>query len=244
MLSKTLLRNSQEAPNPLGIGNTVLLLHMENSIGLVDSSIYNSQVVTPSGSDAQITTNEKKFGNSSLWAGNDRGIYVSHNAQNQLYDHDFTIEGFFWLSDTSKTYGHRIIGTYDSPMLPTTDSKFLVAANSTLHGYGLILFVTDAYRNEIFSIQYKSSLLESHRWYHFAVVRAGNTFSLYLDGNLIGQNTPTQDIHFSANRIWIASGETFGEFSGYLDEIRIKKSVVYTNNFVVPTAPFNTLGET
>lgn len=236
MLNNFLLKNSEI---DLGIGNTVLLLHMENSIGLVDSSINNSRVMLRSGSDAKLSTNEKKFGDSGLWSSNDAGIYVPRNPQNQLYDHDFTIEGFFWLHDQYKFYGHRIIGTYGSPVLSLTDCNWLILVNGSLFQYGITFFVSNQ-DNEIFSIRH-TPYLNNNRWYHFAVVRAGNTFSLYLDGNLVGQKTQTQYIHFGANDIYIATSENGGQFSGYLDEIRIKKTVEYTSNFAVPTAPFNTL---
>ena len=218
-----------------------MLLHMENSIGLVDSSIYNSQVMIRSGSDAKLSTSEKKFGDSGLWSSNNLGIYIPSNPQNTLDDHDFTIEGFFWLYEHTKHYGHRIIGTYGSPASSLTGNKWLIAANGWGFGYGIIFYITDAYSANVLMTIYTTPFLDAMRWYHFAVVRNGNTFSLYLDGILVASQTVSQPIRFDTGDICLATSENDvgGQFSGYLDEIRIKKAVVYTGNFTVPTLPFS-----
>ncbi|MCX7894676.1 MAG: LamG domain-containing protein, partial [Thermoanaerobaculum sp.] len=103
--------------------------------------------------------------------------------------------------------------------------------------------------------------LSANTWHHVAVTRAlAGQMRIFLNGILDGQgNGPAGNISYRAGRstswpndpfLVIAAEKhdydpgTYPSFSGWLDEVRISKTVRYTANFSPPTAPFTTDGAT
>lgn len=90
-------------------------------------------------------------------------------------------------------------------------------------------------------------------WYHVTVTRSGDTFRVYVDGNLVGITTQAGSIDNSSDVLSIGVlrdqfiyGDTFGQppnndpFVGWLDELAIWKGVAkYTASPVFPSAEFD-----
>ncbi len=99
-------------------------------------------------------------------------------------------------------------------------------------------------------------------WHHVAVTRRSNNGQLriFIDGVLDAQGTgPVGDVSYRNNRptsypasdpfIVIGAekhdaGAAYPSYNGFLDELRISKSIRYNGNFTVPSAPFTSDSKT
>ena len=66
-------------------------------------------------------------------------------------------------------------------------------------------------------------------WTHIVFVRDGNTFSLYFDGELVGQTTDTNAMVDTSNAFYIGNeGVSAAEpFCGYISNFRVIKGGAY-----------------
>lgn len=85
-------------------------------------------------------------------------------------------------------------------------------------------------------------------WYHYALVKSGSTFTMYLNGVAVGTSTTTQ--YSTANQslqIGTYNSGSYGgdNFSGYISNVRVVKgTAVYTSNFIPPTANLSAVTNT
>ena len=223
--------------------NVELLLHMNGSNGsttFTDSS-HNAFVITPRGG-AAINTAESKFGGASARFNRassqfldilNTGNTVRATQALDLGRGDFTIEAWINLntypSAAGYSSGYWIVGgggaSADAGVewyVEPTQIRFNIAAFSSptlvgYHGFDL------------------------NKWYHVAVVRQGNGFYMYVNGECIAVGFSTATSATLSNGFAIAAaeptgGSTGGNFDGWIDELRITKSVArYPGNFTPPT---------
>ena len=81
--------------------------------------------------------------------------------------------------------------------------------------------------------------LSANVWYHVAVVRAGNQYYLFRNGNLVDTATDGNVIHNSSNPLKIGAITELNRYmDGNLDEVRITKGLArWTENFTPPAGP-------
>jgi hypothetical protein len=60
-----------------------------------------------------------------------------------------------------------------------------------------------------------------NQWYHLAVTRSGNTFTIYVNGVAIGSGTSTRVIPTPNAPLTMGEAEGLGYMNGYLDEVSI-----------------------
>lgn len=184
--------------------------------------------LTPSG-PVQISTTKSQFGGSSakFSAGTSR-IDADMNVPNTG---DFTIEYWINQSDRSAIRGHFHI---QKPGVPS-GSYHLTAHTTTGVGGPMFVELTDETGAVEFSIT-TSQAVPDQTWRHIALVRSGNVFTVYSNGNSVGTATSSgvipQDNMFTIGRSLSQS------MSGYLDEFRISNVARYTSNFTPPTSAF------
>ena len=79
-------------------------------------------------------------------------------------------------------------------------------------------------------------------WYHLAVTRSGNVYTLYVDGSSVGSATYTTQQPGSGAYGFIGAETGQGAYlNGYIDDLRITKGVArYTSSFTPPTKSFPT----
>lgn len=83
-------------------------------------------------------------------------------------------------------------------------------------------------------------LLIANTWYHLALTRQGNVFSLYINGTLVKNATYTTFGNGSAPLIVGANDGTVPTvFSGYMSDIRVSSVCRWTTNFAPPTASYS-----
>lgn len=211
---------------------TVLLLHADGTNGstvILDSSL-NAKTIT---TDTAITTSNKKFGSASINCSTLTNKYLKVDAHSELYlgYDDFTIEMFFYkISGSSATYQRLLqIGSN------STNGGLWVVANRGV-GNECKPFV-DSYTGGYSSPAGLSSTITQDEWHHLAVTRSGETFKIWIDGVLAASGSKYYKVE--NYNVYIGSNENSAElFNGYIDEVRITKQAIYTENFTPPAYAF------
>lgn len=222
--------------------NNVLLLHGDGTNGaqnntFVDSS-SNNFTVTRNGNSTQGTFTPFSVGQRQWsWYFDGTGDYitVADNAALDLGTGDFTIECWVW-PDKSQPAAYPAImskGAYQG-----ANAWALVctpASNSVTFQYGATPSNIDA-----------TGALLPNVFSHLAVVRAGNTLTIYINGVSKATGTVTTDFS-NANSFVIGRYDTSGsnDFAGYISNLRlVKGTAVYTAAFTPPAGPLQSIANT
>lgn len=225
--------------------NVTLLLNMEGSDGsttFTDGSNTNRAI--SKGSSAEISVNQFKFGSSSLYLPGNSNSYLYTNGSNlgNFGSDDFTIE--IWSYITSGTFAGTSISKFDS--LYGNNNRSWILGPGVTSGQNRFAFnAFNSSQSTIVSLL--ASGYNTNQWYHVAVTREGNTFRLFVDGNMIDSASSSQSLESNSVPVTIGSRYNNGSYSqdpmtGYLDGVRITEGVArYTSNFSVPTAAFPAL---
>ena len=143
------------------------------------------------------------------------------NGFDEIKTGNWTVEGWFYFTDidgqqtlVGDTYGNTAgfyIYKQSNHRLGVYYSSLLVDGNATI---------------------------EADRWYHLAFVRNNGRTRIYIDGEVDAEGADTTNATVSAyyiadTRLSDESG-TSGEFVGYISNLRITNTAVYTSNFSVP----------
>ena len=84
-----------------------------------------------------------------------------------------------------------------------------------------------------------SSTLTNGTWYHVAVVRASNVYTLYVNGVSQGTWANSDAVAPPANRPYIgAVSDNSQVFDGLIQDVRVTRGARYTANFTPPTRSF------
>ena len=202
------------------------------------------------GGNVHTDTTTKKIGTASAqFDGTGDYLYVADSnttatTSDFVFTGDFTVEGWVYpnSSGSGEAYliAHWKSGAYSSGWAVQYDhdnNKFAAWVN----------FSTSAGNTETLT---QSGTSAEDAWYHIALTRSGNTYTLWLDG--VSQATATNAgtlVENSAVYLGIGAGVHTGGASyyldGFIDEVRISDTTRYTTNFTPSitafTADANTL---
>ena len=149
---------------------------------------------------------------------------------------DFTIEG--WLYKT-KTGNYPVI--FDTRESGNADAGgFFFGTDSSDYLY----FYTQS-TNAI-----KQTIISNFSWYHFALVKTGGTTTLYLNGQVSGTYSDSNNYSNDITKLGTSQQYTGGvqnnwNWGGYLSNIRIVVgSAVYTSAFTPPTSELKAISNT
>ena len=83
---------------------------------------------------------------------------------------------------------------------------------------------------------------KQYAWTHFAIVRKSGVTTMYINGIATGATYSASDDFGTSNTLTIGTvgdspGYSTTELSGYVSDLRVVRSSVYSSNFVVPNAP-------
>jgi len=223
----------REAPDPL----QALLLHFDGADGQTssgDSSGYANTVIF--NGNAHIEGADPRFGSGALVLdGSGDYVTIPKTGNFNYGTDDFTID--FWLNlDT----------------LPSNDYAFVFQGSNGSKYFELKIVWTGGVAcidtsSAIFGSQ--PSGIVPNQWYHIALVRSGNTATIYKDGAAIAVSDDISGADwgdFSSDLIIgavHASGFSDGHFlDGRMDEIRVTKGVArWMGNFTPPDSPYRDL---
>ena len=204
-----------------------LLLPFNGSNGATSESDLSNdnRTITFSGSNANISTAQSKFGGSSLYIGGD-GSKVEIGADGLDATGDFTFE--CWIYDTS-------VDNY--PQLAINSSNngfFLYLGNGATSGSNKVVRHWNGGSVTNFSTE-----LPQSQWYHFALVRSGSTVKLYINGTADSTTRTDSGTYLmgQSSTLSIGADGAGNDFRGYINDLRITNGLArYTSNFTPPTS--------
>lgn len=220
------------AGNDPYFSSVVALLHFDGTNGSTTFTDQKGHTFNANG-NAQINTSTVKYGTGAgLFDGTGDYLDSATSADWNFGSGDFTIEG--WVNPAgASTYAlldiNRASG-FDHAYLRVSANKLLMSfANSTGSGYAFTAVAT-------------TTSLPASTWTHFAVVRNGTSFKVYINGvhDAAPDATYAGAIYFSGDTLHIGhliSSSTY--WNGSIDDLRITKGVArYTANFTPPAAAY------
>ena len=175
--------------------------------------------------NAQISTTYSKFGGASAkFDGTDDFLNV--NSQLPLTG-DFTID-FWFYSDSA------------NPILsPTCFISQYISSNA---GRFLVYPVSDIFRIQIGgTVSTGTTTITDDTWHHVAVVRNGSSLKLYLNGTeecSLNSSYALADTNIIIGGFYASATTVNYDLRGYIDELRISNTALYTSNFTPPTTAF------
>jgi hypothetical protein len=212
---------------------TTLLLHGDGTNGsttFVDSS-SNNFTITANG-NAQIDTAVKKYGTGSMeFDGAGDYLTAPIDTAFQFGSGDFTIEG--WINVPSVDATYRTILSIGPPVqIYARSGTIEVFFNDSDDTISYIVTGTTG----------PASSISTNTWVHFAVVRSGTTFTVYVDGvNGVAKTGVSAPVAASATApaVGIYLPGSSLPYTGYIDDLRITKGVArYTAAFTPPDRAF------
>lgn len=209
-------------------GNTIVLLHLNTT--LADSSL--SPHTFSAAGNAAVSTAQKKFGAGSLIVdGTGDWISTPDAANISFAGGNFTYEFFIRLAAVPSSYT-PIFGKWGTA---SNNEIMMVMSNSTT-----ITLYTSTTGSDANTQTWTITAPTQDVWYHWALVRNGNTWTMYVDGVGKGDNTVTDTLYNGSSALHFGgvTGETPTGFNGFLDEIRVSNVARYTGNFTPPTDEF------
>lgn len=223
---------------PIGEKNAsecVLLMHFDGADGATttaDSSSGGTHGNATAAGDAQLDTDQKKFGTAALILDGtgDKAYYADDD--DWTFAGDWTVDFWIRLSsfpNSGKYY--QIVGQYED-----ADNYWRILVNSS----GRYLFQA----KESGTARPSSELIAHARtslntWYHVAVVRSGNDHMLFLNGELQDTETDSYTPSNLTGALEIGLSSTVGDVycpDAWIDELRILNGdAEWDEDFSVPT---------
>ena len=203
-------------------GNTVLMMHCDGSnngttFTDVSSEGGNTAHTCTANGNAVTSTAQYKFGTASgYFDGTGDYVAITGNLTDfQFGTDDLTID--FWMRPGLLSSQQRIFGDLNSGGSAT-------AWAFTFRGDDVLQFDNGSGNNLILA----TSALSINTWYHIAVTRSGNDWSMYLNGVRTQNATNSQTLNaIQAASLSIGRHGDYGAqyYNGYVDEIRIQKGI-------------------
>lgn len=212
-------------------GNTQVALHFDGSDAsttITDSS-GNSRNGTCVG-NAQLDTAEKRFSTASLLL-DGTGDYVTLADNNAwTFAGDFTVDCHFKASaipSIAPIFAHQ------------TDANNQYRLHVT--SAGALVFSVISASTPLITLTSANGLVETGSWYHVAVVREDDDWTIYLDGEAVATGSGAVSIPNFTSTFRIGSdGGAVNFFNGWIDEFRVSSVARWTDDFEAPSAPYNT----
>lgn len=208
-------------PDAAGVSLLLSMDGVNGSTSFVDSSPFGS-TITANG-NAQISTSQSKFGGASAYF-DGIGSYILTDTTTSALTFgtgDFTIE--FWLYPTSTPAGGVLQQT------PTSAPAIYINIDST---YGVRIG-----RHGANQLDAASDTLSLNAWTHLAFVRDSGVVKIFFNGvsqTLTNAAGGIGSYDFSATKAIEIGRTADASLNGYIDDLRITKKALYTNDFTPP----------
>jgi hypothetical protein len=202
------------------ISGTKFLCTATNS-GIFDQTAKNNLNTIGA---AQVSTAQKKYGSGSMFFNNTSdGLVIPPNGITSIFGTgNFTIE--FWMRYTTA-------GPVIADLIRSSTWAIVDYSNGNLYWQ-------NAYASSSL-LYFNHGSLADGGWHHVAIVRSGtNTLTMYVDGVSIGSGTDNNN-YITNSAVTIAASGSYGQFLGYMDDIRITRYARYTSTFTPPTLAFS-----
>ena len=225
-------RQNQDIADPFA-ANVVLFLKGDGTNGstsIVDSS-PSPKTITVVG-NAQISTAQSKYGDSSILFGSGNYLRTAYNALLTPALRDFTIEGWIRVIAPTNEYFQLF-----SSGARNTSSNF---GGYTIFGVSNGIYIQNIRNNGTLSQAGGLFNWVANTWYHVAVCRNNTGIKFFVNGNLLANDASWASENIvNPNNLPSLIGssssggtENFYPYDGYTDSFRYTDSVCrYTANF-------------
>ena len=139
-----------------------------------------------------------------------------------------------WFNSGNLSINNTILGRPDLMELAITSTAFTFSWRDGIGPNGWGGFTT-------------SFTFQPNTWYHVAVSRNGSTFLCFINGNQITiSNTAYNGAPLGTSGLLIGANIFYGSrfFIGYISNLRITSTLVYTSNFTPSTVPLTNIANT
>ncbi|MFA5926334.1 MAG: LamG-like jellyroll fold domain-containing protein, partial [Parcubacteria group bacterium] len=215
---------------------TKLMLHADGTGNSFTDSSPSAKTITAEGGATQSSTQSKFGGKSAYFDGTGDDLRLDDSADWEFGSGDFSID--FWVN-------------FDS--LSSTEQTLLAhAADASSNGYWLEWQNTYGMRffgrnggSDIFTeLDSGTSGWSTGTWYHIAIVRNGNTWTMYKNGVNVASATSSGSFNDYASYLYVGYRPGYSLYpNAYIDELRISKGTArWTSAFTPPTRAYNTTG--
>jgi len=233
--------NSTDFSNPSissdpGFDSVSLLLHGDDSDGAVaftDSSADPKPVTTAG--NTMISTTQSRFGGSSMYFDGARDyITVPSHPSLSMGASDFTIE--MWI--------YKLADNPEASRLWNPDGDLYADANLGIDATGKLVSYGTSTGSSWNAWAFGTGVaIPNGVWKHVALVRSGDTVTLYVDGvGTVLTTTLGTTALYDGGYTHVIGGQGPGldrAFNGYVDDFRVTKGLArYTANFTPPVQAF------
>ena len=176
-------------------------------------------------------------------SGSSNYYYIASNSGTALQSNNFTIEFWVYFNDPSSNAIRAVYTNYTA----FGANSILIGKHTNNSGYMTAWFGN--YSN-VGPLLAESSYPPSNAWTHYALVRNGNTFTLYRNGVSSVTGSYSGSVTSTSNPCYIGQGgDAIGTYNyclnGYMSNFRIVNgTAVYTSNFTPPTASLTAITNT
>jgi len=214
---------------------TTLLINGMNA-GVYDGTTINDMETV---GNAQVSTVQSKFGGSSVYFDGSGDYLAAASSPNlSLASANFTLE--MWMYHGTGAY------VTSQPLLTQNWSTTWGTNFWSLHAdhssstAGKFTFWVYNFNTGSSPMLISTSTSKTSTWNHIAIVRNGNSFTMYVNG--VSEATATFSGSMDGGGSWpIYIGGPNQAYDGYIDDFRLTRGVArYTSNFTPPTQAFPT----
>lgn len=215
------LKNEIEVPIQKYDSFTKLMLHCED-----ENDDSNSAHTVNFNGDARIDSSQSKFGSSSCYFdGSGDFLTIPFNSDFALGGQDFTID--FWMRpESSLTIGDFFLIKGTNPM------DFIAYSYP---GQNSANFYIN--NGQYIGSQYNNAYPSVNTWNHFAFVRDGSNWRVFIDGVQTNFGSSSSSVITSTSNIIYITSTRY--YRGHIDEYRVTVGTArWTSAFTPPTQPY------
>ena len=223
------------------LASDVTTINSSSFIAVINNSGASPRVPLALSSNIYKFTIESKYqafaGSLDFTASGDEYLTFNSNSAYALGTSNFTIE---WFQKFPNTSYPSIGGFYDAGTGVNGTGDIAIF----WEGGGQIKVRPNSGGDIIYSLN--ATDFPANTWVHMAVVRNSNTYTLYIGGVDKAHTTYVSSFNFTAATPRIGALYDYPTYSnnGYMSNIRVTKSALYTSGFTPPTSPLSNLANT
>jgi len=230
-----------EPPSTSNDGFTKLLLHADGNGNEFADSSASSHTLTATGNALNFHL-LSKFGKSAVFDGVGDTISLPNSPDFDFGSGDFTIDLWVYLNNLNPGDGSNDPVGFITQGTDGANFNNLQAKDNGELQFGQYVNNTTTDPGAILLRSPPGEVVPG-QWYHVAVVRNGNNFRLYKNGQVVDETTDSDPYIARPGNLTIGTyfgtSLNYGLLAGFIDELRISKGIArWTSNFTPPTAPY------
>ena len=176
--------------------------------------------------------------------GSGDGVSFPTSSNLNFASNNFCIEGWVYRTRANGTRSMLVNQSDNAGSNGSASAGFYLESSNKFKASAID--ASDATNNIFITASVTNS---PNTWYHVAVVRNGNTLTLYQDGTSVGSVTINFAVNYPSSEAWDISkidGTAWqSPWQGYISNVRIVNgSPVYTGNFTPPTSALTAITNT